>query len=274
MKEKLIINSLDSLTFDAQNDGHYITICEKEGKCGITDNLGEVILPFEYDNISRTGFCFLQSIKNGKVGLVHLGESDGKIVINQIIPCEHDYGEVKQFQNVVLLHKNDTYKNLVSVYFGNSQKLIQDAQDCSVLRTFTNLINVDKDELSYLFDCTTGELIYKTTMTCVDGYNTPQNRVVQYITDDGNCCLVVINDGVVKELVLKTDRVIAIDNVEIDDFPLTVGFLIERPEGYILLDEECGGVTPKVIEVNVKSVIEFVKDGENFELEIDNCCIM
>lgn len=68
-----------------KNNNNYI-ICKKDGLVGILNNVGEILVPFNYSSIIEIKRNFLELNYFGKKGIALLSDSD----IQYVIPCEYE----------------------------------------------------------------------------------------------------------------------------------------------------------------------------------------
>ena len=129
--ESFRINSVRQYDWntDKGTTEHYLVVGSSNNKYGIVDNEGEIIVPFEYDNITRIGYELLQISKGGKVGLIQIendqDETDilfgmpeaGRFFVSNIIPCEYDYIDSFLKEEVVFLQNYHHSGQKIRAYF-------------------------------------------------------------------------------------------------------------------------------------------------------------
>ena len=172
--EKFKINSVRQYDWDT-NKGkteHYLIVGSIDDKYGVIDNEGNVIVPFEYDNITRIGYELLQTSNGGKVGLVHI-ENDqdefdilvgmpeaGRFFVSNIIPCEYDYVDSFLKEGVVFLENYHHSGREIRAYFTFTRKLTEDVF-CGyhIIDKEEDLVNLYGHGMVYLYDIYTGECL-------------------------------------------------------------------------------------------------------------------
>ena len=172
-KEKFKINSIWDFEHntDKSDEMHHIIIGSINGKYGIKDNENNILLPFEYDNITRTDLEVLQICKSGKLGLVRIEtdflESDyllgiqdrGRFSIENIIPCEFD-SIFRLNDSLILLYNYHHTGQKIWAYFVCADKLTE----CyylgyDMVDEKEYLINMYRNGKAYLIDYRTGHIL-------------------------------------------------------------------------------------------------------------------
>ena len=112
-----IIRSLDFYPYDGLEIAY---ISEKDGKLGVfSQTQEEMLIDFEYDNITYAGNGIYIVIRNSKMGLIHPAYTDYDFYYDlQVeIPCEYDFiHTLGAYGRNFILQKNELYGNTVCAY--------------------------------------------------------------------------------------------------------------------------------------------------------------
>ena len=108
----------DDRTLDNYHHPHFIVT--HNGKFGLMDNSGEILLPCEYDKMSYSGNNTVECVKNGKYGMLYCSCKE-----TNIIPCKYDeiesaywhsdqdeYFKLRQNNRWVLCHNGKIVSNV------------------------------------------------------------------------------------------------------------------------------------------------------------------
>lgn len=156
-----IINTNDYLPSEKEN---IVYICLKNGKYGIFSlEKEEMIIPFEYDNITYAEDGIYLLIKGGKMGLAHLefNYCEGKVVFcnkKLITPCEYDFiHTLNSYGKAYVLQKNTLERISVQVYLPWVSRLTEEYERYRYLDE--GFIELNRENKRVLIDDSTGDVI-------------------------------------------------------------------------------------------------------------------
>lgn len=125
LKSKINNTSIPPTTYIKNTATQFscIHIANINGKYGIVHaESNDILVPFEYDNISMAGFQLYLLIKNGKMGIVHIYcnfcEEHLAFKLLKLIPCEYDYISFpNNGESFVLMRKDYSETSSFDIYF-------------------------------------------------------------------------------------------------------------------------------------------------------------
>lgn len=249
-KGKYILSS----SFEIEEDvSSYIYIVKLGNKFGIFNGNKEELVPCEYDNITFINYELFQLVKNGKIGIAHIMESDdSSLLLNKLIPCEYDSLDYSKSMAIAVLRKDVFEGQKCRAYFPMSDMLTDWYDTYEILGR--GLVELRNTEANELFDAFEGKMILKHNNTSYDAFdvllNEPDDPEDIYFEDTG----VVIHTFGERNSLLFYDRktvtqffyngdmhpIYGTDCCFDKDKPFVNGFVIEDKEkGLILLDKHC-----------------------------------
>lgn len=247
----------DHVTYSITNEridcSSYIFIVEKENKCGIINEDEVELVPCEYDNITFISCEIVQLVKNGKIGIAHIKESDDSSpLLNMLIPCEYDSLDYSKSMAVAVLRKDELTGQKCRAYFPWFDMLTDWYDSYEILgRGLVELRNPKENEL---YDAIEGKMILKHNNIAYHTFDVLLNE-----PDDPDD-IYYEDIGVVIHTFGERDSVLFYDHKTVTQFfyngdmhpiygtgcffemdkPFVTGFVIEDKEkGLILLDKYC-----------------------------------
>ena len=168
--------------YSPYDDGEtYIEIVQKDGRCGVIDNYGNVMADFEYDNITPAGPGVLYAYLAGKLGLIVTG-MDGLMFTE----CEYD--RAQYHDNYVILNK----RNEVFLFMTNFGEL-PEALDC-VIPVNDRIIEIYCKGGRTLLDTLEGEMLSDDSGFSAENVFETETGYAVYETGSEESRLLLIDD--------------------------------------------------------------------------------
>lgn len=267
-KDKSILSS----SFKIEEDvSIYIYIVRKGNSFGIFSEKEEELVPCEYDNITLINCEIFQLVKDGKIGIAHIIESDdSSLLLNTLIPCEYDSLDYSKSMAIALLRKDELSGQKFRAYFPWHGMLTDWYDSYEILGR--GLVELRNTEANELFDAIEGKMILKHNNIAYHAFdvllNEPDDPDDIYYEDIG----VVISTFGERDSILFYDRKNLTQFFYNGDMhpiygtgccyemekPFVNGFVVEDKEkGLILLDRHCNPIKiDNPAWIKIKSQVE------------------
>lgn len=279
MTIKQIINTPNRIspnTFDEEHKSEYssVIIYEENGKYGIANDKGEILLPFEYDNITVFGFGLLLLVKKGKMGILHIKrgfyEPQEEFKIAKIIPCEYDRITSPYHEEIVIMEKDTMYGMEVNLYFTYTEEITESYCECNMLSR--DIIEVRSAEERHIYDARTGEIFFTTdkerfahlvfevsggTAEKYNEHNYNETDLIIYDSYDMKndlSCFIYYNGEKTTEFVFEGEPYMIFDfRCYEGDSPVVKQLVVKKEDKFIVLDDKCN---PIAILTDSKIIME------------------
>ncbi len=239
-----VVQIIKSLDFYPYGDQEFAYISEKDGKMGVfSQTQEEMLIEFEYDNITYTGNGVYIVIKNNKMGLIHPAytEDDFYYDLQVEIPCEYDFiHTLGAYGRNFILQKTELNGITVCAYLSEPRYLTEE-YDC--YRYFKEgYIELRRPDKKELLDTYTGETLTDDPAYLVFNiYETAKGVVIEEFAQKLNQYrLTFIREYFGNPIIIIKDKTKTIDfegelcvTYEEDEcgYPLGKLFRIEYPDG-------------------------------------------
>lgn len=283
MTIKQIINDphrIPPYTFEEEYKNEYssIIIYEEDGKYGVTNNNGEMVLPFEYDNITVLGFGLLLLVQQGKMGILHvkrdLDEPQKEFEIAKIIPCEYDRISSPYHEEIVIMEKDTMYGMEIKLYFTYTEEITDSY--CGYTLLNRDVIEVKSATSRHIYDARNGKIFFTSdkqrfanlvfevnggTAKEYNKHNYEKTDLIIYDTYDIKndlSCFIYYNGEETSEFVFEGEPYIVFDfRCYEGDSPLIKQLIVKKDDELIVLDDKCHPIaTLSDREIIIKNRLE------------------
>lgn len=270
MQYMIKINTISQMPFYDEEKEELVRnplyVARENGRCGIVDRDGDILLPFEYEHITIIGFGVLLLVQNGRMGLVHLDTSGSEetIYIARHIPCNYDYIDTEYAEGVFLLHTYSLRDHSVCAYLTKPRVLTRTYTSAAILDR--RLMELRQDNKCILINVRTGKKIFDNgPYTSMGSYRTPAGVVLhQFSEDDTRLLFLGKNKRKMYVIPDHCAQVIMLYALDEDSDAKTVVFVAETQDGLVLIDGECNQVTSwEYQQILIQTVIKGIDAAEN-----------
>lgn len=288
IKQRINNTSIPPTIYSEDEENIGICIARKDGKYGVVTEADDVLLDFEYDNISMAGFNLYLLIQSGKMGVLHIRRTDEdaeqKFEIARVVPCAYDFIIFpKNGESFVILRKDSEKASSVQIYYTHTNiisepywRIEYNDRDYIVVTDFgskvekifdnqgNNLFTAsdENEDLCHAYETQGGTVFTKATINAdvaslilVKKRRKPEYE--QYPDLDGAFCFEIT--GEVEEICCDSFRpVLASEHTRTFERNFAIGFIIEKDARYQVLDGNCSPLCKECSEdVGVRTSIAF-----------------
>lgn len=233
-----IIKSIDFFPYDNQN---FAYISEKNGKMGVfSQTQEEMLIYFEYDNITYAGNGIYIVIRNSKMGLIHPAYTDYDFCYNlqMEIPGEYDFIHTLGSYGKNFILQNNKLDGIAVCAYLSEPRILTDEYDH--YRYFSEgFIELWRPNERIVIDTYTGNIITDDPKGRVfNVYSTAAGTVIQEFLEEDKYRLTFICEYFGNTIFQDCTKIIDFEGelsvtYEEDEcgYPLGELFRIERPDG-------------------------------------------
>lgn len=233
-----IIKSIDFWPYDQQD---FTYISEKDGKMGVfSQTQEEMLVEFEYDNITYAGNGVYIVIKNNKMGLIQPAYTEDEIYddLQVEIPCEYDFiHTLGAYGKSFILQKNDLDGITVCAYLSEPRIFTEEYDHYHYFNE--GFIELWRPNERIVIDTYTGNIITDDPKGRVfNMYQTAAGTVIQEFLEKDKYRLTFISEYFGNPIILDKTKIIDFEGeiyvtYEEDEcgYPLGKMFRLEHPDG-------------------------------------------
>lgn len=236
-----VVQIIKAIDFCPYDDQEFAYISEKDGKLGVfSQTQEEMLIDFEYDNITYAGNGIYIVIRNSKMGLIHPAytEDDFYYDLQVEIPCEYDFiHTLDAYGRNFILQKNELNGITVCAYMSEPRIFTEEYEH---YRYFSeDFIELWRPNERIVIDTYIGNIIIDDPKGRVfNVYSTAAGTVIQEFLENDKYRLTFICEYFGNPIIQGKTKIIDYEGelyvtYEEDEcgYPLGELFRIERPDG-------------------------------------------